>query len=104
VDLGGHFNGFLDTTAAVAEMDLVITVDTAVGHLAGALAKPVWTLIPYAPDWRWMTDRQDTPWYPTMRLFRQAQRHQWPPVISRVTEELRRYSSRKKDSQPERPG
>lgn len=92
VDLGGHFNDFLDTATAVAEMDLVITVDTAVGHLAGALAKPVWTLIPYAPDWRWMTDRQDTPWYPTMRLFRQAQRHQWPPVILQVTEELVRFS------------
>jgi hypothetical protein len=56
--------------------------------LAGALGKPVWTLLPLAPDWRWLLDRQDSPWYPTMRLFRQTQRNQWSSVISRVAEEL----------------
>jgi len=90
VDLGSGFDDFLATAAAVAELDLVITVDTAIAHLAGALAKPVWTLLPLAPDWRWMMDRPDTPWYPTMRLFRQTRRNEWGPVISRVMEELKK--------------
>jgi len=67
---------------------LVITVDTAIAHLAGALAKPVWTLLPLAPDWRWMLEREDTPWYPTMRLFRQTRRSEWGPVMLRAAEEL----------------
>jgi Tfp pilus assembly protein PilF len=88
VDLSGDCPDFLATVAAVAQMDLVIAVDTAIAHLAGAMGKPVWTLLPLAPDWRWLLDRQDTPWYPTMRLFRQTQRNQWSSVISRVAEEL----------------
>ena len=72
----------------MAQMDLIIAVDTAIAHLAGAMGKPVWTLLPLAPDWRWLLERQDTPWYPTMRLFRQTQRNQWSSVISRVAEEL----------------
>jgi hypothetical protein len=59
-------------------------VDTATAHLAGALAKPVWTLIPFVPDWRWMLDRDDTPWYPTMRLFRQQQPGNWPELFAKV--------------------
>jgi Tfp pilus assembly protein PilF len=97
VDLSGRFESFLATAAAVAELDLIIAVDTAVAHLAGALAKPVWTLLPFAPDWRWLLDREDTPWYPTMRLFRQNQRGQWPPVVARVAEELGGLASRKND-------
>lgn len=88
VDLGGRIKDFLDTAGVIAELDLVIAVDTAVAHLAGALAKPVWTLISYSPDWRWFMDRPDTPWYPTMRLFRQEQRDQWQSVILQVAEEL----------------
>ncbi len=79
---------FLATAGVIAQLDLVIAVDTAVAHLAGALAKPVWTLLPFAPDWRWFRDREDTPWYPTMRLFRQEERNQWEPVIERVAKEL----------------
>ena len=94
-DLSGQFESFLETAATVAELDLIIAVDTAVAHLAGALAKPVWTLLPFAPDWRWMLDHEGTAWYPTMRLFRQKQRGQWQPVIARVTEELGRLASRK---------
>ena len=92
-DLGGQFKSFLDTATAVAELDLVVAVDTSVAHLAGALGKPVWTLIPYAPDWRWLLEREDTPWYPTMRLFRQKQAGQWPTVIARVAEELGRLAA-----------
>jgi Flp pilus assembly protein TadD len=88
VDLSVGFADFLATAGAVAKMDLVITVDTAITHLAGALGRPVWTLLPFAPDWRWLLDRQDTPWYPTMRLFRQTQRNQWAPLIAKAVAEL----------------
>jgi tetratricopeptide (TPR) repeat protein len=91
VDLNAQ--DFLETSAMVAEMDLVIAVDTAVAHLAGALAKPVWTLLPFSPDWRWFQNRADTPWYPTMRLFRQSQRNQWQPVVAEVVEELGRFNA-----------
>jgi hypothetical protein len=79
---------FSDTAALVAALDLVITVDTSVAHLAGALGKPVWTLLPRSPDWRWMLERTDTPWYPSMRLFRQQTAGAWPEVIARVSAEL----------------
>jgi len=90
VDLSPHLKDFLTTACFVAQLDLVITVDTSVAHLAGALARPVWILIQFDADWRWFLDRPDTPWYPTMRLFRQTQRGCWPPVIVQVAEELRR--------------
>jgi Glycosyltransferase family 9 (heptosyltransferase) len=77
-----------DTAAILMNLDLVISVDTAVAHLAGALARPVWTLLPYAPDWRWMLERTDTPWYPTMRLFRQSKINDWLSVIQDVAKEL----------------
>jgi tetratricopeptide (TPR) repeat protein len=88
LDLGSELKGFEDTAALVAALDLVISVDTSVAHLAGALGKPVWILLPYAPDWRWMLDREDTPWYPTARLFRQEASRRWEPVIERVRAEL----------------
>jgi Flp pilus assembly protein TadD len=78
-----------DTAAILMNLDLLITVDTAVAHLAGALARPVWTLLPYAPDWRWMLDRTDTPWYPTMRLFRQPRLNDWASVLADVAAALR---------------
>jgi hypothetical protein len=86
----GRFKDFLETAAVIAKMDLVVGVDTAVAHLAGALGRPVWTLLQFSPDWRWFLDCADTIWYPTMRLFRQKKRNQWPPVIAQVAEELRR--------------
>ena len=73
----------------VQNLDLIITVDTATAHLAGAMGKPVWVLLPLLPDWRWMLDRDDSPWYPTMRLFRQERIGQWQGVIERVIGELR---------------
>ncbi|WP_448572759.1 tetratricopeptide repeat protein [Trichothermofontia sp.] len=83
-DLSPQLKDFADTAAAIAQLDLVITVDTAVAHLAGAMAKPVWVLLAYLPDWRWLLDRDDSPWYPTMRLFRQTQPGDWAGVIQRV--------------------
>ncbi len=79
-----------DVAAILQNMDLLISVDTSIAHLAGALGRPVWTLLPFAPDWRWMTDRPDSPWYPTMRLFRQPSRNAWAPVIEQVRQELSR--------------
>lgn len=73
---------FGDTAAIIEEMDLVISVDTAVAHLAGALGKPVWILLPYEPDFRWLINREDSPWYPTARLFRQSSVHDWKSVIA----------------------
>ncbi|MBD2096647.1 tetratricopeptide repeat protein [Trichocoleus sp. FACHB-591] len=88
-DLSPQLQDFGDTAAAIAQLDLVVTVDTAVAHLAGALGKPVWVLLSFAPDWRWMLEREDTPWYPTMRLFRQAQFGDWAGVLTRVVAALR---------------
>jgi tetratricopeptide (TPR) repeat protein len=77
-----------DTAAAILCLDLVIAVDTMIAHLAGALARPVWVLQPFAPDYRWLLHREDSPWYPTMRLFRQPAPGQWQPVIERIVKEL----------------
>jgi hypothetical protein len=91
-DLSPHLKDFGDMAAAMDQLDLVTSVDTSVVHLAGALAIPVWTLLSYCPDWRWMLEREDSPWYPTMRLFRQQQAKEWSPFFSLVAgalEELR---------------
>ena len=79
---------FADTAALISALDLVVSVDTSVAHLAGALAKPGWVLLSLIPDWRWLLDRDDSPWYPTMRLFRQGETRHWPEVIDRVRREL----------------
>jgi tetratricopeptide (TPR) repeat protein len=88
VDLGPETEDFRDAAAAVEQMDLVISADTSMAHLAGALARPVWVLLACVPDWRWLLDREDTPWYPTMRLFRQRQPGEWKPVTEAVREAL----------------
>jgi hypothetical protein len=72
---------------------LILTIDTAAAHLAGALARPSWVMLPWAADWRWLEDREDSPWYPTMRLFRQVSRGDWAPVVARLVEELRRLAA-----------
>ncbi len=86
---GDDLRDFSDTAALLDLMDLVITVDTSVAHLAGAMGKPVWILLPYNPDWRWLLDRDDSPWYPSARLFRQQQIGNWAGVIDQVKDELR---------------
>jgi len=83
-DLAPHLSDFAETAAAVAHLDLVISVDTAVVHLAGALARPAWVMLRSQPDWRWLLEREDTPWYPTLRLFRQHDRGDWNEVVARV--------------------
>jgi hypothetical protein len=85
---GDAFVDFSDTAALCVLMDLVISIDTSVAHLAGALGVPVWVLLNWAPDWRWLLDRDDSPWYPTMRLFRQKARGDWNSVLERVELEL----------------
>ena len=84
VDLGPELEDFADTAAVISQLDIVICVDTAIAHLAGALGKPVWVMLAQPSDWRWMQDREDTPWYPTMRLFRQQRPGDWPDVVARV--------------------
>jgi ADP-heptose:LPS heptosyltransferase len=86
---GDDLRVFSDTPPLLALMDLVITVDTTVAHLAGAMGKPVWILLPYNPDWRWLLDRDDSPWYPSARLFRQQEFGSWAGVIDQVGNELR---------------
>ncbi len=88
-NISKHFDDFTDTAAAIENLDLVISVDTSVLHLSGAMGKSTWALLPYAPEWRWMLGRQDNPWYPTMRLFRQANWGDWDSVFHSVTRELR---------------
>ncbi len=89
VSLGGELGDLRDTAAVIAQLDLLICVDTAVAHLAGALGKPVWLLVDSSPDWRWLRSGEETPWYPTMRIFRQKKRGDWDEVVRRVTDALR---------------
>ena len=91
IDYTGDINDFSDTAAFITNLDLIISVDTAVAHLSGALGRPVWTLLPSVPDWRWMLTREDSPWYSTMRLFRQSSNGDWEPVVRIVAEELNKY-------------
>jgi ADP-heptose:LPS heptosyltransferase len=85
---GSSVEDFADTAALLSQMDIVISVDTAVAHLAGALGRPVWILLSTKPDWRWMLDREDSPWYPTARLFRQTTPNEWSGVVERVKRKL----------------
>jgi tetratricopeptide (TPR) repeat protein len=89
IDLQDAQTDFADTAAIVTSLDLVISVDTSVAHLAGALGRPVWVLLGKSPDWRWLLERTDSPWYPTARLFRQPTLGNWPDVMTRVEQELR---------------
>ncbi|MGE0387129.1 MAG: FkbM family methyltransferase [Gammaproteobacteria bacterium] len=89
MDAGALLGDLADTAALIANLDLVISVDSAVAHLAGALGKPAWVMIPPVPDWRWMLDREDSPWYPQMRLFRGREPGRWRPVLERMAQALR---------------
>ena len=82
---------FSDTAALIDELDLVISIDTAVAHLAGALGKPVWILLPFHPDFRWLRNKEDSPWYPTARLFRQTKDGEWGDILEKVSNEIDRF-------------
>jgi ADP-heptose:LPS heptosyltransferase len=89
-DLDPLIHDFADTARLIMQLDLVITVDTAVAHLAGALGRPTFLLVPFTPDWRWLAAREDSPWYPTVRLFRQHARRDWTVAIQRIHDTLAR--------------
>jgi len=88
INFSHDLHDFADTAALIDELDLVISVDTAVAHLAGALGKQVWLLLPYNPDWRWLLKHDDSPWYPSARLFRQSQPDDWQSVIETLQKEI----------------
>lgn len=93
ISLAPDLLGWEYTAQAILQLDLVITVDTAVAHLAGALGKPVWMMCPYSPDFRWMLGRDDSPWYPTMKIFRQPSKDDWTSVINRIVTELNQWNA-----------
>jgi hypothetical protein len=93
VDLGPELNDFADTAAVMSLMDLILTTDTSVPHLAGALGRPVWVMLQFVPHFCWLLEREDSPWYPTMRLFRQDSRGDWDRVITRAVEALSQMKS-----------
>jgi ADP-heptose:LPS heptosyltransferase len=88
-DLDPGPDAFLDTAALMASLDLVISSDTSIAHLAGALGRPVWTALPLSPEWRWLLQRSDSPWYPSMRLFRQTTDGDWGTVVAEMAAALR---------------
>ena len=88
-------DGFIDTAAVMENLDLIVTSDTSIAHLAGALARPTWVALKHVPDWRWLLDRDDTPWYPTMRLFRQETDGDWTAVFAKMEQELRSLTTQK---------
>ncbi|MDZ4152219.1 glycosyltransferase family 9 protein, partial [Methylicorpusculum sp.] len=94
IDFGQDFDvthgSFMDTAAVMKNLNLVITTDTSLAHLAGGLGVPVWVMLPYDCDWRWFFDREDSPWYPTMRLFRQPEMGDWESVFSEITQALKK--------------
>ncbi|MGC0393457.1 glycosyltransferase family 9 protein [Bradyrhizobium liaoningense] len=88
LDAAQHLNDFGETAALISCLDLVITVDTSVAHVSAALGKPTWILLPFMPDYRWLLHREDSPWYPTVRLFRQNESREYGSVIERMRREL----------------
>ena len=88
-DVRHHMADFESTGSIIAQLDLVISVDTAMAHLAGALGRPIWLMLPYCPDWRWMLGSDDSPWYPSMHIFRQKKAQDWESVIDPISQRLR---------------
>src|SRR6266478_1231930 len=98
MQIGAELDDFADTAAVIALVDLVVSVDTSVAHLAGAMGRPVWILLPFSPDWRWALAGESSPWYPTARLFRQPTFGDWDSVIERVRRELDRFVREGRDA------
>ncbi|HTW94905.1 MAG TPA: tetratricopeptide repeat protein [Tepidisphaeraceae bacterium] len=103
IDHSAHLTDFAQTAAAMANLDLIVTIDTAAAHLAGALNRPVWVLLPWIADWRWMMDRTDCPWYPTMRLFRQQSPGDWSVPLTQIAGALAAAASSPRPSAPPEP-
>ena len=108
LDLGNRLDeasgAFMDTAAVMMNIDLVVCSDSAIAHLAGALGVPVWVALPHVPDWRWLLDREDSPWYPTMRLFRQTRLDDWEEVFKRIADQLaRRVGHAQRDAAATKP-
>jgi ADP-heptose:LPS heptosyltransferase len=93
IDLTAEIADFADTAALIEHLDLVIAVDTSTAHVAAAMGKPVWMVLPFVAEWRWLVDRPDTPWYPTMRLYRQPKLNDWDGAIGQLIEPLRRLAA-----------
>jgi ADP-heptose:LPS heptosyltransferase len=87
-DAARDITDYEDTVAAIAALDLVVTVDTSIAHIAGAMGRPCWVLLPFTSDWRWLRERADSPWYPSLRLFRQQAPGRWHEPLAAVTAEL----------------
>jgi hypothetical protein len=100
IDVAAELHDFADTAALLDAVDLVITIDTAVANLAGALARPVWVALGYLPDWRWGADGDTTPWFPTARLFRQDAPGAWRPVVDGIKAALTAWAADRIDSPP----
>jgi ADP-heptose:LPS heptosyltransferase len=98
--LGENLSDFADTAALIENLDMVIAVDSAVAHLAGALGKPVWIMLRHSGEWRWLLERSDSPWYPTVRLFRQNKPGDWAGVVSDITQQLQVLMVSRKDDNP----
>ena len=94
--MDGGPDAFVDTAALMANMDLILTCDTSVAHLSGAMGLRTWMVLKWFADWRWMKDRLDSPWYPTMRVFRMARKDDWAEVMGRVTAEIRALATAEK--------
>ena len=95
VDLSAATGDMADTAAQMMQMDLIISIDTSMAHLAGALGRPLWVLVSYLPDWRWLLDREDSPWYPTARIFRQPAQGDWQSVTEKLRAELQELIRKK---------
>lgn len=95
VNLSPHIHDFEDTAAILCEVDLLISIDSSPVHFAGALGRPTWVMLPLLPDWRWLQQREDSPWYPSVRLFRQTQWGEWSPVVQRVADALAEFKTLK---------
>ena len=94
VPLSDEISDFEDTAAILSIVDLLISVDSSPVHLAGALGRPAWVMLPFVPEWRWLLERDDTPWYPSLRLFRQTSRADWASVTGVIASELARFKAR----------
>jgi ADP-heptose:LPS heptosyltransferase len=91
INIGAEIKDYDDTMAVLECLDVLVTVDTSVGHLAGAMDRPAWIMLPRAPDWRWLLDRADSPWYRSVRLFRQSVSRQWSGPVGDITAALREH-------------